>query len=118
MRDGREKWERLADAIRVKIASGEYPVDAKIPTVRQLMEEHDLSDNTVSRALAQLADEGLVEGRVGAGTFVIGVPDQPAMPAADLVVELRAALAEQGQRLDAMEERLLFVERRLGRPHE
>lgn len=46
-----------------------YSPGEKLPSSRELVEEHRVSPVTVSRALAQLAVEGLVVTRPGAGVF-------------------------------------------------
>jgi DNA-binding transcriptional MocR family regulator len=47
----------------------------RLPSSRQLVEEHRASPVTVSRALASLAAEGLIEIRPGAGSYV--APGRP-----------------------------------------
>ncbi|MEV6794119.1 PLP-dependent aminotransferase family protein [Streptomyces sp. NPDC051320] len=46
-----------------------YPVGGKLPSSRAMVESHRVSPVTVARALAQLAAEGLVVTRPGAGVF-------------------------------------------------
>lgn len=49
----------------------------RLPSVRHWVSELRVSPVTVSRALAQLRDEGLVDPRPGAGTFVARRPERP-----------------------------------------
>lgn len=63
---------RVAAALRARALAGR-PGD-RLPSVRALTEAHGASPVTISRALAVLRDEGLVEARVGAGTFVAERP--------------------------------------------
>lgn len=42
----------------------------RLPSVRELLQEHRVSPKTVERAFAQLVSEGLIEPRPGQGTFV------------------------------------------------
>jgi DNA-binding transcriptional MocR family regulator len=60
--------QRVAAVLRVLVEKGK-PGD-RLPAVRALVEQHEVSPVTVSRALALLADEGLVIARPGDGTFV------------------------------------------------
>jgi len=46
-------------------------VDEQLPSVRALAEELVLNPNTVARAYADLAREGLIESRPGRGVFVV-----------------------------------------------
>ncbi|MFD9976438.1 PLP-dependent aminotransferase family protein [Streptomyces sp. NPDC059017] len=64
--------ERSSVADLVRLLKGElnrYSSGEKLPSSRALVERHRVSPVTVSRALAQLAAEGLVVTRPGAGVF-------------------------------------------------
>ena len=63
-------WQQLADLLRKQIESGELAPGARIPSVLSLAQEYELAAGTVRKALAQLQREGLIESRVGWGTFV------------------------------------------------
>jgi DNA-binding GntR family transcriptional regulator len=63
-------WEQLAGILRDRIASGELQPGDRIPSVVSLAQEYELAAGTVRKALAQLQRDGLVESRVGWGTFV------------------------------------------------
>ena len=68
-------WQQLADLLRSRIESGELAPGDRIPSVVTLAQEYHLAAGTVRKALAQLQREGLVESRVGWGTFVTGSGD-------------------------------------------
>jgi DNA-binding GntR family transcriptional regulator len=63
-------WEQLAGILRRRIDGGELGPGERIPSVVSLAQEYDLAPGTVRKALTQLQREGLVESRVGWGTFV------------------------------------------------
>jgi GntR family transcriptional regulator len=63
-------WEQLAGILRSRIESGELRPGDRIPSVVSLAQEYDLAAGTVRKALTQLQREGLVESRVGWGSFV------------------------------------------------
>ncbi|MGW6982845.1 aminotransferase-like domain-containing protein [Streptomyces sp. NPDC054932] len=63
----RSSVAELAESLRSEL--NRYPVDGKLPSSRALVERFRVSPVTVSRALAQLAAEGLVVTRPGAGVF-------------------------------------------------
>lgn len=63
-------WEQLAGILRGRIESGELRPGDRIPSAVSLAQEYDLAPGTVRKALTQLQHEGLVESRVGWGTFV------------------------------------------------
>jgi DNA-binding GntR family transcriptional regulator len=62
-------WERVADALRRRLASDEVPESTSLPSETDLMTEFEVSRNTVRRAYRELVDEGLVVIRHGAGAF-------------------------------------------------
>ena len=97
MADDRYEWQRLATRIRRRIADGEWAVGARIPTVRSFVESEKLSDNTVTKALAALAEEGLIEGRVGMGTVVIATPDTAPPTIEERLTRLEERVAELEQ---------------------
>jgi DNA-binding GntR family transcriptional regulator len=65
-------WQQLADLLRARIESGGLAPGDRIPSVLSLAQEYELAAGTVRKALGQLQREGLVESRVGWGTFVAG----------------------------------------------
>jgi molybdate-binding protein/DNA-binding transcriptional regulator YhcF (GntR family) len=60
----------IAEAIRRLIVSGELKPGDQLPAIREQAKAWHCTPGTVSRAYAQLAKEGLVAGRRGAGTRV------------------------------------------------
>ena len=62
-------WERVADVLRQRLASGEVSPSMPLPSEADLVAKFDVSRNTVRRAYRQLVDEGLVVIRHGAGAF-------------------------------------------------
>ncbi|MFI1464939.1 TetR/AcrR family transcriptional regulator C-terminal domain-containing protein [Nocardia carnea] len=73
--------QRIAAALRQKIANGQLGAGDRIPSTRQLVRDWGVAMATASRALAILRDEGLVTTRTGSGTVVRGGPgtDRPAL---------------------------------------
>ncbi|MEM0946414.1 MAG: phosphonate metabolism transcriptional regulator PhnF [Pseudomonadota bacterium] len=67
-------WQAIAQALTQEIASARYPVGAKLPTEAQFAARFDVNRHTVRRALADLADRGMVHARRGAGCFVAAIP--------------------------------------------
>jgi DNA-binding GntR family transcriptional regulator len=65
-------YVQLADILRDMINSGELQPHRALPPIPRLMQEHDVSDGTVKRAIGILRSEGLVELVKGKGTYVTG----------------------------------------------
>lgn len=63
-------WQQLAELLRKRIESGELAPGDRLPSIVSLAQEHDLAPVTVRKAFVRLQHEGLVESRVGWGTFV------------------------------------------------
>lgn len=72
-REGRgPRYAQLYRHIVSAIQSGELAPDSQLPPERDLAEIAEVSRVTVRKAVAQLVDEGLVDQRRGAGSFVRG----------------------------------------------
>ncbi|MEV0262171.1 FCD domain-containing protein [Streptomyces sp. NPDC050617] len=56
--------------LRHRIASGEWPVGARVPTEPELMEQLEVARGTLREAVRALAHAGLLEVRQGDGTYV------------------------------------------------
>ncbi len=62
--------ERLAAELRARIESGALAPGAKLPSERELAEQHGIARNTVRQAIRLLAESGLVVAEHGRGVFV------------------------------------------------
>src|ERR671935_808701 len=63
-------WRRVADAIEHGIADGRYAAGTKLPGETEIAESFRVNRHTVRRALAALAERGLVRAERGSGTYV------------------------------------------------
>jgi GntR family transcriptional regulator/MocR family aminotransferase len=66
--------------LRLRIASGELPSGAALPSSRELARRLGVSRNTVITAYEELTAEGLVTGKAGSATRVAGAPPPSAAP--------------------------------------
>ena len=66
------KHHRISQVLLAEIASGKYAPSGRLPSEAQLVERFGVSRPTVARALRDLQDQGLVDRRVGSGSFVRG----------------------------------------------
>ena len=79
----------IVTAIAAAIESGELADGARLPPRRSMASALGIDYTTVSRAYAEAGRLGLVEGRVGRGTFVVRrSPGKPASPATGGQVDL------------------------------
>lgn len=67
------KWAQIADVVRERIASGEYPPRALISELR-LEQEFGVARVTVRKATRALREEGLITTHPGMGSFVADNP--------------------------------------------
>jgi GntR family phosphonate transport system transcriptional regulator len=63
-------WRQIADAVRLDIVGGKLASGDRLPTEAVLAERFSANRHTVRRALATLAEEGVVSAEQGRGTFV------------------------------------------------
>ena len=64
-------YKQITEQVRLAVATGRLAVAAQLPSVRALAESLVLNPNTVARAYADLAREGVIETRPGRGVFII-----------------------------------------------
>ena len=75
---GGPPYRQLIDGVRRQIERGVLLPGDRLPPVRVLADELDLAPNTVARAYRSLEDDGWIEGRGRAGTFVADrLPERP-----------------------------------------
>lgn len=85
---GMPVWIQVKNRIAYLIGSGAYAEGERLPTVRSLAVDLDISYNTVNRAYMDLEREGYITTRKGRGTFVAERREVGADRAADTAVEL------------------------------
>lgn len=72
--------DQLSDALQRRIEDGLLPRDSRLPTTRELAATLGINRGTVQAAYRRLREKGLVAGRVGSGTVVLGGEASPASP--------------------------------------
>ncbi|MBV9564688.1 MAG: phosphonate metabolism transcriptional regulator PhnF [Bradyrhizobium sp.] len=70
MASGVALWRQVADGIERAIADGTYPSGERLPGEIEIAETYRVNRHTVRRALAVLAERGLVRAERGSGTYV------------------------------------------------
>jgi GntR family transcriptional regulator, phosphonate transport system regulatory protein len=63
-------WRRVADELERAIAVGHYQPGMRLPPEVDIAERFDVNRHTVRRAIAALAERGLVRAERGSGTYV------------------------------------------------
>ncbi|MFD7292560.1 winged helix-turn-helix domain-containing protein [Streptomyces sp. NPDC059897] len=63
-------WRQIAAVLAHRIATEEYPLGKRFPSVADVAAEFDVSTSTGQKALYQLRDAGLLRMEHGLGTFV------------------------------------------------
>jgi DNA-binding FadR family transcriptional regulator len=100
--------------LRAEIAGGAYPPGTRLPSYRQLRDEHHVALNTAQTAIRILAVEGLVEIRPARGAYVrqrTGASATPSLRAE--LANVQAALRRSRQNLDAAENAVADILTRL-----
>jgi GntR family transcriptional regulator len=106
--DARPPYVQLADLIRTEIQSGRYQPGSKLPTYRELADEHGVAPMTVQSAFRVLKDEGLISSQQGRGSFVrsdkLTSPEPETMAGEqDALTRIEAALSRLEERVAALE---------------
>jgi LacI family transcriptional regulator len=93
--------DRLASILRNNIQNGVWAVGSRVPTIRQIAQDHGVSVNTAMYAYRHLEREALVERRPhGSGVVVAKPNDAPAMSTSTAPIGQIAVLGPTGPRQD------------------
>ncbi len=113
---GLPQWARIAHAVRHAAASGAVQGGQRLPSARQLALDWQVSRGAVEDAFAELQLEGLIERRVGDGTYLRGAiaaaaaaaPQRQAAPEARRILRHSQLLGNPSSQLDSAR-RMQFV---------
>jgi len=102
-------WRRLGDSIRTAVTQGVLAPGARLPSARSLAADLHVSRATVESALGELEAEGLIERRMGSGSFVSPLAGRDLRPSSPPRAPPRSvppppaprALSERGRQLVA-----------------
>ena len=61
---------RIHDAIKKEIDEGVWEIGQRLPSERDLADDYEVSRMTLRQAITLLVEEGILERRVGSGTYV------------------------------------------------
>lgn len=113
--DPRPLYLQVKEQLRHRIAVGDLPAGAEIPSIRQLAADIRVSVITIKRAYLELELEGVIQTRQGRGSFVAENTGLDArLKEQELDQHLHAA-AEVAALLDLSEEELTARMRRVVR---
>ena len=94
--DGRKLYQQVAAAVADAIQRGEFRPGQRIPSERELAEEHGVSRPTIREAMIALEVTGLVRSRHGSGIFVV---DNPPADAPTIGLDIGAFELTEARRL-------------------
>ncbi|HXC19333.1 MAG TPA: GntR family transcriptional regulator, partial [Acidimicrobiales bacterium] len=72
-RADRAPFRQLVDQVTDAFERGQLQPGDRLPSVREVVRQVTINPNTVHRAYRELEHLGVVEGRLGLGTFVVEV---------------------------------------------
>lgn len=70
MRENIPVYIQIHDAIKEKIEENYWEIGDRLPSERELAIQFEVSRMTLRQAIQMLADEGIVERKIGSGTYV------------------------------------------------
>ena len=86
---------QLIDEFKDLILTGEWKVDEKIPSVRELAVTYSVNPNTVQRALTELENQGLLRSERTLGRFVQGDVSSLRQIKKDEIIEISKSYVEK-----------------------
>lgn len=66
----KQRYEEVADDLRNRIQTGEYPPGSRLPSRAELMREYQCSDTVIGKAMMLLRAENRIETQAGVAVFV------------------------------------------------
>ncbi|MDQ8003795.1 MAG: GntR family transcriptional regulator [Pedobacter sp.] len=69
-RDNKAIYLQIADFVCEQIMLGKWPIEQKIPSVRELAMEMEVNPNTVMRTYELLQQKNVIQNKRGVGLFV------------------------------------------------
>ena len=63
-------YQAIADTLKERITSGQYKPGERIPAIRMITSQFGVNKATVHKAFERLKNEGLIENKVGSGSYV------------------------------------------------
>lgn len=100
LRDGRPMYLQIIEQIKQKVAIGDWPAGQKLPSIRALAVELNVSVITVKRAYTELEREGVILTHQGKESVIA---DKPGLNREPILQDLEAAM-----------ERVIYLSRLLG----
>ncbi|MBE1605548.1 GntR family transcriptional regulator [Actinopolymorpha pittospori] len=113
--DPRPPYAQLAEDLRRAIERGKYSAGQRLPSVRELAEQYDVSRNTIQRALDTLKSEGVVESHPPLGVFVRST-EADATRHSPEYLEIMRLLSSLQSSVDQLSDRVDAIERGTRRP--
>lgn len=99
-REDPPRYRQIADDLRARMESGEYPPDSRLPSKAAMMEHYAVALATINRAIDELRKDGLAETVHGVGTFARKPTEaEPSQEYRELAAQIRLL----GERMDAAE---------------
>lgn len=100
---------QLVDDLTARLASGEFKVGQKFPSLRTLATEYEVAEMTISPAVQDLQRAGYLAPTPSKGNFVRALPESSAATTAEApassgdIQDLRREISLIKARLDALE---------------
>ncbi|MGH1485737.1 MAG: PLP-dependent aminotransferase family protein [Cellvibrionaceae bacterium] len=73
-------YEELAQELTTRVERGFFQAGDKLPSIRQMSEEHHVSISTVQEAYRLLEERHIAEARPKSGYYVLGAQQAPSLP--------------------------------------
>jgi DNA-binding transcriptional MocR family regulator len=111
-RFGKPHYKAIADAIAQDVRDGKLHVSDRLPPQRELAERLGINFTTVARSYVEAQQRGLIESRVGQGTFVAGQPRRHSPTARPAIADLTMNIApepEDRALLDRMQSGMIRI---------
>lgn len=95
---------QVARLLRSRIADGTYAVESRLPPMRELAAEQDVSLHVIQQAVQQLARDGLVRSAHGSGVRVISAEGAEILDVAQVLDQYGRMLREHDRQIRELQD--------------
>ncbi|MDE1464936.1 PLP-dependent aminotransferase family protein [Spartinivicinus poritis] len=95
-------YEKIAEELNQQVSQGFYQVGEKLPSIRSLSKNHNISISTAQEAYRLLEDQGVVEVRPKSGYYVCQQNTPPRLPDVSRPIQRPIDVSQWHQVLDLL----------------
>ena len=107
-------YQQIISFIKLKLITGEWKADEKLPSVRDMAVQLGVNPNTIQRAYMELEREGYIYSKRGMGNFVTGDMNKVSMLAEEAAEKIIREFIQEMKKMGYSIEEIIKLIREKG----